>query len=323
MAITRVFIDGFESGGMDLWDTCTMVIDSAITGRTGSYCAKGNATSMTKQITSAASIYIAFKYYFPAYAAADVVTFYNGATPLGVMRRLVGGTVDLCWTDSTHVAVAGTALLSVATWMLVEIYYLPHLTTGTFTMKINGVQYSTVTGAKTSPSTSNITAITFSHATASNAYFDDIIFDTAEWIGPTSIQGLVPTGAGATTGWTASTGSDYACVDELPAVDTDYIYTNTANVVDTFACGDLAGTINSIKAVQVQARVKYEGTCAVPKVQMVTRPVATDRVSASLTVPTFAAASVFNIWNTNPDDSAAWESADVNGMEIGVKAVAA
>jgi hypothetical protein len=40
-------------------------------------------------------------------------------------------------------------------------------------------------------------------------------------------------------------------------------------------------------------------------------------------VPTFAAASVFNIWNTNPDDSAAWESADVNGMEIGVKAVAA
>jgi hypothetical protein len=65
-----------------------------------------------------------------------------------------------------------------------------------------------------------------------------------------------------------------------------------------------------------------EGSPAVPKIQLVTRPVSTDRVSASKDVQTFAPKSVFNIWELNPEDSAAWAEADVNGMEIGVKAVA-
>jgi hypothetical protein len=156
----------------------------------------------------------------------------------------------------------------------------------------------------------------------SNIYWDDIILDDANWIGPTSIQGLVPTGAGATTGFTPSTGANYAAVDEVPASDADYVYTNTPNVVDTYALGNLTGTINSVKAVQVQARCMQEGSPAVPKVQLVTRPASTDRVSASKSVQTFVPKSVFNIWELNPEDSAAWEQADVDGMEIGIKAVA-
>jgi hypothetical protein len=91
-----------------------------------------------------------------------------------------------------------------------------------------------------------------------NMWIDDVIFDDSTWVGPSSIQGLVPTGAGATTQFDPSTGSNYACVDEVPASDTDYIYTNTANDVDTYACGNLTGTINSVKAVQVQARCMQE-----------------------------------------------------------------
>jgi hypothetical protein len=381
----------------------------------------------------------------------------------------------------TNLITTSTYFPTVSTWALMEVYYLPHISAGSFIVKVNGVTVLTVSGVKTAPSTTDIDTIKFDQASGAFMYLDDIIFDDANWIGSSSIQKSPVTGAGATAGFTPSLdqssvysdsgylsytfgssmnlrtllpaseisgsgsviqltikngsgstvlggcsigersgttfdftstptrvtfggsntksmtadeecvsdviafaldetkdylvhiylsstpyytykskGSNYCadnvnggddtlvqsssgyvvraqaysvidlsvgggnsfCVEEIPPSDADYIYTNTPNVVDTYVCGDLTGTINSVKAVQVQARCMIEGDTDVPKLQLVTRPASTDRVSESKDVTTFMPKSVFNVWNTNPEDSQPWEAADVNGMEIGVKAVA-
>jgi len=51
---------------------------------------------------------------------------------------------------------------------------------------------------------------------------DNLIVDNAGWIGQTRIQGLAVSGAGTTTQFDPSTGSNYECVNEVPYSDTDY-----------------------------------------------------------------------------------------------------
>lgn len=324
--MSRIFMDGFESGGLDLWDTKLGVIESALAGKTGAYCVKVTTgyNPLAKSITAIPYIYAAFKYYQNIVTAnASVISFWGGGEKLGLLTVLYNtGILTLSWTNMTNVIVSSEVPIPTATWMLMEVYYLPHLTAGTFTVKINGVVFVTATGVKTAPSTTNIDGIQLDCTNSVNTYFDDFILDDANWIGSSSIQKSAVTAAGATTGLTPSAGSNYDCVEEIPPSDVDYIYTNTPNAVDTYVCGNLTGTINSVKAVQVQARCMQEGVSAVPKIQLVTRPASTDRVSASKDVTTFMPKTVFNIWNTNPEDSQPWEAADVNGMEIGVKAVA-
>ena len=326
--MSRIFMDGFESGDFGLWTSVSgSVTISTYAGKTGNYCINfsSNISNIEFQLPVAKTeLYVALKLIIGAtpIATRRIIGFYNGTTCLGV----IAGDSDFkirAFNGSTAGTLLGISTKTASAWSLIEIRYIPHLTSGTFTVKINGITDIDISGIATAPSTSTITAIKLlPESTNLSGYIDDVIIDDANWIGPSSIQGLAVTGAGATTQFDPSTGSNYACIDEIPSSDADYISTNVANEIDTYACGDLTGTINSIKAVQVQARCMQEGSPAVPKIQLVTRPTSTDRVSASKDVQTFSPGVVNNIWELNPDDSAAWESADVNGMEIGVKAVA-
>jgi hypothetical protein len=329
--MSRIFMDGFESGGLDLFSSSSSAfVIAARTGFSGNYCLdlSGASDWITLSVAEGTEYYIAFKWEFAGIGTnCNLVSFYNGATFLGSAHINTGGGVTLrggatILQESSLGSLVGNGIL-----YLIEVHYKLADAGGAFEIKINGVSVVSFSGDTKIVAPTTVTGMRFGNDSAdyskySFCYIDDLIIDDANWIGPTSIQGLAPTGAGATTGFTPSTGSNYACVDETPPSDIDFVYTNTPNVVDTYALGNLTGTINSIKAVQVQARCMQEGSPATTKIQLVTRPASTDRVSASKTVQTFAPKSVFNIWELNPEDSAAWEEADVNGMEIGVKAVA-
>jgi len=116
---------------------------------------------------------------------------------------------------------------------------------------------------------------------------------------------------------------NYSSVNEKPAVDTDYIKTSSSQI-DTYAMENLSGSIASIKSVAVQTRNWREGNGSYDRGQHIVRPASTDRLAASkTTVFPPSAISFQSIWELNPEDSAAWEEADVNGMEAGIKAVTA
>lgn len=314
--MSRIFIDGFESGNTDLWDTCSMSI-STFAGKSGSYCLTGVNQVITKQITPISEVYIAFKFYSTG-SWNNIVSFNNGGTNLGLVYRNSDGTISLCWSSSGNVISTG-AITPVGVWSLFEVYYLPHLTAGTFILKINGVVYATATGVKTAPSTSNITTIGFATSMGWTSYFDDIIFDDANWIGDTAIQKLAVTGAGATTQWDPSTGSNWDCVDAIPAADSTWVSTNVSGEVDTYTLANLDGTINSVKAVQVQARCQKGGALGKPNIKMVIQ-YSGEHDSANKVVTAFAPKSVANVWNTNPNTSTPWTEPNVNAIEIGIRA---
>jgi hypothetical protein len=333
--MSRIFMDGFESGDSNLWTTkyvTGVVASSAMVGAYYLDLYAGTAMSayVSKYLSSSYSeLYVAFKYKALSLDNTSIISFKDSAGTALATFKLNGttGRIESHLGISTGTLLAtGTTAIVAGTVYLIEIRYKPLNSNGIIQVKVNGGAFEIDYSGDTTNGLEYVQEIIFGRApgdsTNSYAYLDDVVVDDASWIGSTSIQGLAVTGAGATTQFDPSAGNNYQCVDEIPASDADYISTNVPDEIDTYACGNLTGTINSVKAVQVQARCMQEGSPAVPKIQLVTRPSDTDRVSASKTVQTFAPGVVSNIWELNPDDSAAWSEADVNGMEIGVKAVA-
>jgi len=291
----------------------------------GNYCLEmtGSGDRATYTLPSGISeAYFAFLYRATTIGNENVVlSVLKSSVLVGQLRLTINGYPKV-YSSSTLLATAATPLVTNTTY-LIEIYYTIADSGGKFSVKINGISAIDFTG-DTKPGTDTTFDNVYFGSQGSNygyAYYDNIILDSANWIGKTYIQGLAPTGAGTTTQLTPSAGSNYACVDEIPASDTDYVYSNTVDQLDTYAAGNLTGTIGTIKAVQVQSRVVKEGTATPQNVKLAVRSGATDYVSADKVVPT-TAATVASIWETDPATSAAWSEANVNAVEIGVKTAA-
>jgi len=211
-----------------------------------------------------------------------------------------------------------------ATTYFIEVRFKSHNVSGVFQLKINGILVIDFSG-NTSGVTLPITSFKLGDHGVGNGYascyVDNIIVDNAAWPGNTKIQALVPIGAGNSTQWTPSAGANDECVDEIPGSETDYIFTNTADHLDLYAAGDLAGDVGAINCVQVQALTRFEGSPTPTNLQLAVRTNSTDYVSDDKPVPS-SSVQLYNIWETNPDTEAAWAEAEVNALEIGVKAVA-
>jgi len=144
-----------------------------------------------------------------------------------------------------------------------------------------------------------------------------------DFLGDVRVDTLRPNAAGTYTDFTPSAGANYQNVDETCGPDNDTTYNEGANVgdQDSYQMPDLpapAGT--TIYGVKTQATVR-KTDAGVMKCKVLTRAGTTDDLGAELTLSdTYL--TPFEIYEDNPDDSAAWEDADVNSMEPGVEITA-
>ncbi len=153
-------------------------------------------------------------------------------------------------------------------------------------------------------------------------HFDNVVIDDAEFPGNTRIALLKPNGAGSSTQWDPSAGSNWDCVDEVPASDSDYISTDAAEEADLFAASDLPSGVASVKCVQVQARALKEGNSLnVQNLQLACRTNSNNYFSQNFAVPT-SAKGFAKLWQNNPNTAQPWTKGEVDALEIGVKAVA-
>jgi hypothetical protein len=144
-----------------------------------------------------------------------------------------------------------------------------------------------------------------------------------DFLGECRVVTLLPqtdaVAAGSNANFTPSTGTDHgALVDEAaPNDDTDYLSSSTVNHVDSWNYPAL-GYTGTIKGVQMSLSAKKtdSGTRAIAAV---TRPVATNRVNATSHYIGTSYNYWMSIWELNPEDAGAWEVADVDGAEFGVK----
>ena len=331
--MARIFMDGFESGNLNWWVVSETFVDSSSppAGFSGSYYLRvhdANWTAYTTLNSSKAELYFAFKYMLRiAGTPSGIISFYDSAgTVIGGLYResATGLPTFRLGGGGAAIQATGTTVINTFTVYLIEIRYKPLNSGGILQLKINGAAMEINFSGDSTAGLENIIKFGWFHTIVSTACcIDDFVVDDANWIGNTKIQALVPTGAGATTGWTPSTGDNYAAVDEKPALDTDYIKTGSSQI-DTYAMQNLSGSIASIKSVAVQSRNWRTGNGSYDRGQHIVRPASTDGLSASKTsIFPITATSFQSIWELNPEDSAAWEEADVNGMEAGIKAVTA
>jgi hypothetical protein len=328
--MARIFMDGFETGDGGLWDTITVSVSSSSipAGFSGTYylpCGTGYAE---KQFAASKSeLYFAFKYYFSLTAQANGIIAFkdsNGTIILSILRNLSTKLIEahLGAYDGSTLGTGNTVLSAYKTY-LVEIYYKPLNSNGVVTIKIDGVQQFTPYSGDSTAGLEGIKSFLIG-STSSQAYshgnYDDVVVDDANWIGNTKLGIITPNGTGTTNNWTASAGTAYQCIDEIPPVDTDYVYSNTTDQIATYAMTTIAN-MNSVKAVQLQGRAAYEGSPTPTKIQLGVRSGGSDSFATDLSAGV-GFGMLTKILELNPADSAAWEQADIDNLEIGVKAVA-
>lgn len=196
---------------------------------------------------------------------------------------------------------------------------------GSVTVKVNGNTVITQSGIDTQcQAAAGWDGVQFVLGTS--CYIDDVYIadgsgaQNNNFLGECRVVCLLPsTGNGSNTDFTCSASTDHgALVDEAaPNDDTDYVYSSTVDHVDSWNYPAL-GYTGTIKGVQMNlsARKTDSGTRAIAAV---TRPASTNRVHG--TNHYLGTSYVYwpAIWETNPEDSAAWEVADVDGAEFGVK----
>jgi hypothetical protein len=122
-------------------------------------------------------------------------------------------------------------------------------------------------------------------------YYDDFVVHDVNgpynksWPNGAHVSVLRPNGAGGLTQWDPSSGSNYACLDEAAPSMTDYVYTNTADEIDTYALGNLPAEAATVKAVIPHYWGHKEGAPAVTQIKRVLRKSSTNYEGGALAVP--------------------------------------
>jgi len=323
--MARIFLDGLESGGVDLFtaNSGATVVSTSGLSMDGTYCLEinGSGDYVTKNVTAASEMYFAFLYRPTSYSNS-IIAFYMGAVLLGQLR--LSSTGNIVTYSSTTILQTSADILAIGTTYLIEVHYKIADSGGQLDVKLNGLQILTYLGDTKPGTETTFNSFRLGYVTSSQygyAYYDNIILESSGWVGSTHIQALLPTAAGTTTEFTPSAGANYACVDERPASNADYVSINAVDKTDTYAMGDLVGAIGAIKAVQVQARVVREGDSVPLNIKLAVRSGGSDYLSANNAIPS-SASGVAAIWEVDPDTSSAWLSAGVNAIETGFKTAA-
>jgi hypothetical protein len=332
--MTRRITTGFETGDTTdiIANTATMAITSSSpTPRTGGYCLRlyGNNNYATlKSIPGTDVTYQGIGIYIPALSSTGRVACFldtagNGLVSVGYDAAgkitLYRGEFSTLLDTSLNQAIFG------AGWYYFEVYALIANSGGRLTVKVDGAQTNDFTGDTEPGSNTDIynTRIYSWSSGANYQWYDDIAInddagsDNNTWPGQVKLLPFRPTGAGDNTGLTPSSGSNWDCVDEVPASATDYVYDTVVDEYDLYAAADPSlpdGAV--IQNVIVIAHAAYDsgGGNIAPMMKSGSTSVqsADQALSAVYRPYEFCRA-------LDPNGDIAWAISAVNALQIGVK----
>lgn len=228
----------------------------------------------------------------------------------------VDGSISAYKGTTVILGTSAAGIVTVETWMYMEIKVCIHDTTGTYEVRLNGVSVLSGSGADTkAQTTSGCSGIRF-HGFSDYSYLDDVVIHDGDFLGDVRVDDVLPTGAGNYAQFTPSAGANFECVDDTDIDnDTTYVSSETVGHKDSYAMGDLSAIGADIHAVIacVTARKDDAGTRKIkPLIRIAGTDYEGDEISLGDSYHTYQ-----HVWLTNPADSAAFEEADVNAMEAG------
>jgi len=294
--------------------------------RTGSYsicCYSGSASQVIPPTTE---LYISGWFYFTSIANTTndrLIELRGSGTANVVLETGYFGYPLLLYSPNTYSTLArGSTAIMLNTWYLIEL----HIRIG-----VNGLVECRLNGLPEFSYSGNTTTTSFIDGVYMDSsyviyYLDDfIINDTTgpinnSWMGGCKIVTLRPIGAGSSTQWIPSAGSNWDCVDETPPSATDYISSTTAGALDLYDIAPLPGGVSSsatIRSVTVTAYAQRAGLTTSNFYDVI-------RINGSnYFSPQFGAGAVYSpysyIMDLNPATGVTWLFSEVNTIEAGVK----
>lgn len=292
------------------------------TGRanTNNYCAKFlQPADNTAVIGFASEGFQMFGVSHAAYGDGNAwqVSFYPGS----------GGTISVYRSTNVLLATSAPGVIR-AGWNYYEAKVLIHPSAGTVYLRINGNVVFNLTGLNTQGWATDATWAWVKWSFPGGSLDDVYICDGSgsvnnDVLGECRVIALLPVtdavDPGTHADFACSTGTDHgAMVDEWDSnEDTDYVTSDTPGDMDSWNYPAL-GYTGDIKGVQLSifAKKNDSGTRAI---RGLARPASTDYFSPADGYLNTTYLYWMTVWELNPEDSAAWEVADVDGAEFGVK----
>jgi hypothetical protein len=216
-------------------------------------------------------------------------------------------------------------VLSNGVWAYIELKATINNTTGAYEVRVNGDSVLSASGVDTQNS-ANATADQVSFNSGLDTYIDDVyILDGTgsaphnDFYGDVGVYPSLPSGAGATAQWDASAGSNYQCVDDAtPNGDTDYVSTSTLNEIDTYAMGNITPTTGTVFGV-IRYNYARKDEAGPRSIADVIRSGGVDYANATNHALSTSWQYFTDVYEQNPDTSAAWTISEVNAAEAGQK----
>jgi len=326
-----MFFDGFDAGDVAFrWGTVNTIGTSSTT-RFGA----GLSATVNNNARLVRSIAPTADFYMGCAVSAQALSTFNGPqfhffTDSAANRQITvlllsSGVVARRGDENGTILGSTSVSLAIDTWYWLEIRLLCADSGGRLVVKLDGATMVDYTGdTKNGGTSSNIDSVQVFGSGGSSRIDDFYGLDATgsspynTFLGDCKVVTLAPSGAGATTGMTPSTGANYTCVDELPYSATDYV-TGATGQKDTYALTDLPSGISSVLAVQANAIAKKSDAGAL-SVKNVVRSSSTDYAgTATAILPTDT--TVSTIRTTDPATSTTWTTSGVNALEVGAEVV--
>jgi hypothetical protein len=300
-------------------------------GRIDGYSIQLNGTACafsTPSINTDATIIIGFAVKFTTIPSTTqrILSLFDGATEGISLRLNNGGELSILLASSQLEITSGLGLVT-GSWYWIELKVLVDNAAGTYEVKVG--------------SSIVLSDDTIDTQVGANAYYDIVRFkggDTSEtdmyiddfyiangagsinndFLGNVHVTAIFPDGAGTTTGFTPSTGSNYACVDENPSTDdTDYVESDTTTTKDTYSYGDISA-LSGIKGIQINTLCRETDATNFNLITVI-RSDSTDYDSSGDTIGTTNYTTKRLISEEDPATTNPWLYADINAAEFGIK----
>jgi hypothetical protein len=222
---------------------------------------------------------------------------------------------------------AGTTTITVGSWFYIELRVYIDDSSGEYELRIDGnTEYSATTVDTRNDATYNFGSriLFYNPYNGDDCFIDDVyvLGDTANtaggFLGDCAIETYMPNADGTQTDFTRSTGStDWELVDEVPASETDYLYSSTAadQVTVNFAN---AGAGADIVAAAAWAHCSM-GSGGGRDIKLLCDSGATLDASTSKRLRNDAA--VMEGYLVDPNTAAAWTLTNLNLAEFGIEVV--
>lgn len=325
-----IFCDGFDAYATsaevaDKWTTVSSAITLTLTGgRFGGGAVDNGALqnpAMSKNVPTvgANGVTIGGGCWFKSSSWGTSISISQigsaGFQPTGI------STSRIVFPNGSATAAFATAIYDNA-WHWIEWSVLMSTTVGTYSASVDGIVVASGSGVNTGVTPATSVASSLGSTTASATFIDDMVFWDSTGtsfntfpLGAARISTLIPSGAGASTQYTPSTGTNWSCVAGAYS-GTAKVTSTVTGQVDLYTYPNLPIVPSSIYAVVGNYYGQNSGVGSAQNIPKMRTGSTTVSGTASV-LPTGTNASSQFAWYADAGGSA-WTDTSVNAVQLGM-----